>query len=200
VNIGKAAPEQTGHVFSDDPDGAELGDDVGHGRPQPPLVLLRAFETRIADRLAGETSGHNVNSGSGLGSPPVDTGSDIVMLRHSRPVFGEHGTAELVELDLTDNPHPGPLKPQADPSDTREHFEHVQGVRGRLGQGKQRARLLPPLREHLVQRCCHAARLPPVLGSRTRPPPRSARGFVYLRTSRRCATTHASHGTCRFRI
>jgi hypothetical protein len=109
-NIGEAEFEQTGHVLTDDPGGAERGDDCGHGWPEPPVVGLRQAATRLADRLTGESADDSVNSGSWFGSPPFNGGGDVVMPRHLRPVFGQHAPAPFVFLDLADAGHAGTVE------------------------------------------------------------------------------------------
>jgi hypothetical protein len=75
----ESAGTQAGHVLPHDPLGVEIVDDVEHCGPEPPLVFLCEPLTRETDGLAGESAGHNVHSGSGLGSPPVDGAADVVM-------------------------------------------------------------------------------------------------------------------------
>jgi len=128
VNKAKASPEQTGHVLPDDPGGSEVGDEVAHGVPEPARVLLRQLAARLADRLAGETSGHNVHSGSRPGGgivPPGGGGVDVVMAGDLRPVVGQHALAERVDLDLTDDGHPGAFEAEVEAADTGEQRQDV---------------------------------------------------------------------------
>ncbi|WBC18251.1 hypothetical protein O7600_17515 [Micromonospora sp. WMMA1998] len=47
------------------------------------------------------------------------------MAGHLRPVLVQDGSAERVDLDVTDDPHPGPLQSEGQPADTGEQIEHV---------------------------------------------------------------------------
>jgi hypothetical protein len=125
VNKVKPAPEQTGHVLSDDPGGADVADDVGHFGPEPSLVLLRQAKTRFTDGLAGKSTANNVNSGSGSGHPPTCSGSDVVMSGHLGPVLGQHALAERIDLHLADDGHPRPLEAEFEPADSTEEGEDV---------------------------------------------------------------------------
>ena len=120
MNIGKAAPEQTGHVLADDPWRPDGADDGRHVGPEPALVVPSKSLTSETDGLTGKAPGHNVHSRSGSGQPPAAGGADVVMARYLRPVFGQHALAERVDLDLTDDGHPSPLKTELEAADAGE--------------------------------------------------------------------------------
>jgi hypothetical protein len=124
-NVVDAEGEQTGHILADDPFGTEVSDDLGHGRPQPPIVLLRALKTCLADRLTRESPCDNIDGRSNSASPPLDSGSDIVMPRHLRPVFGQHPPAELVDFHLADDGHARALQAQLEAADPAEEGQHI---------------------------------------------------------------------------
>jgi hypothetical protein len=119
-NKVESSGAQAGHVLGNHPLGPEVGDDVAHGPPEPPGVVLRQSETRVADRLTGETSSDNVHSGSVLGSPPLDGSADVVMTGNLRPVLREHSAAVGVDLDLADGGHPGSLQAELEAADAGE--------------------------------------------------------------------------------
>jgi len=125
VNSAKAAPEQTGHVLADDPGRSDCGDDVGHVGPEPPFVGLRLLAACLADGLAGESSSHNIHSGSGSGVPPPRCGADVVMTGDLRPVFREDLPAPGVDFDLSDDGHAGAFEAELQAADAAEQGQHV---------------------------------------------------------------------------
>ena len=132
MNSGESACSQTGHVLADDPGGTDVVDDVDHGGPEPAGVLLRHFAARVADWLTRETPCNDIDSWSGFGSPPLDAGSDVVMLGDSGPVSGEHGTAERVDLDLAHHVEPGALQTEGHAADTGEQLQDGRAAHGPL--------------------------------------------------------------------
>lgn len=109
VDVLQSSGEQTGHVLPHDPTGSEGCDELGHRGPEPPVVVGTEAFPGEAGGLAGESAGDDVDVRAWFGLPPVERGADIVMVGHLRPVRGQHLLAERVDLDLSDDGHPGPL-------------------------------------------------------------------------------------------
>jgi len=98
--VAKSPLKETWDVLQQHPCGSYVANDVHERRPEVPLVLSAELATRKAEGLAGESSGDQVNSGSGSCGPPVRGCADVVMPRHLRPVLGQHAPAEFVFFDL----------------------------------------------------------------------------------------------------
>jgi hypothetical protein len=131
VDDVESSGPQAGHVLPQHPLRSERGDDGDHAGPRPPGIVRSETETSEGHRLAGKPSGDHVDDGTGFGQPPVGGGVDVVMQRHLRVVVGEHGTAERVPLDLTDNGHSRPLQPEVqrgDPGEQRQDVECVEVI------------------------------------------------------------------------
>jgi hypothetical protein len=125
VNSAESSGPQTGHVLPDHPGGSEGEDDGVHGRPEPPWIVLSESGPGETGGLAGEAAGDNVNGRAWPGLPPLDTGTDVVMAGHLRPVMGQHLLAERVVLHLADHAHPGAFQSEVEAADTGEQRQHV---------------------------------------------------------------------------
>jgi hypothetical protein len=95
-------------------------DDVAEPGPPPSLVVGATLSSGDAVSLAGESAGDEVDVGAGLCGPPGGSGSDVVMLRHLRPVLVEHAAAIAVDLDLADRRHAGPFQAEVEAADAAE--------------------------------------------------------------------------------
>jgi hypothetical protein len=93
-------------------DGLEVGDDVGEPRPPPAVVCGPAppVPGDDAERLAGKSSGDNIDSRSVGSLPPASEASHVAMFWYLRPMFGEHRAAERINFNLADHVHAGLLK------------------------------------------------------------------------------------------
>ena len=89
----------------------KLPDNAAHFRPQKPLVFLPALLSGHGKRLAGKSSGYNVNcSQSGLLIKTLlCQGPDIPPARDVRPVLFEHRRRIICHLALPDGRKTGPL-------------------------------------------------------------------------------------------
>jgi hypothetical protein len=112
---GRVAPEKRCDVLDEDVGRSNSGNNIPHPRPSPAFVVDTKSEAGWGEGLAGEPAGDDVDGRSNSASPPVDSGSDIVMPRHSRPVIGQHAPAERIKLYLTDSGHARALKAQLEP-------------------------------------------------------------------------------------
>jgi hypothetical protein len=109
VDDVQSSGSQTGHVLPQDPGGSQCDDDGEERGPQPTGVVGAESEPGGTGGLAWKPSGHNVNCRARADSPPLDGGADVVMPGHVLPVLRQHLPAVVVDLDLADDPHPGPL-------------------------------------------------------------------------------------------
>jgi hypothetical protein len=76
--------EKSTDVLEEDPRRLEGVDDVEEPGPAPPLVRDAEELAGVAERLAGESSGHEVDSWPGLAGPPSGRGADVVMAGYLR--------------------------------------------------------------------------------------------------------------------
>jgi hypothetical protein len=100
------------YVLTDDAMRPKLPDNAEHFRPQKPLVFFSALLSGHGKRLAGESSGYNVNCSQTSGpliKPLLCQGPDIPPARDVRPVLFEHRCRIIRQLALPDGRKTGPL-------------------------------------------------------------------------------------------
>lgn len=114
-------------VFHDDEAGSNFANKTGELRPKSAMLARQPGTlSRVAtgDVLAWESA----RDDGDFSSP--SKGSDIVMLRHSGPVFLEDAATEGVELDKGHGLKPGPLCRQVEAADAAEKREMGQPLHG----------------------------------------------------------------------
>ena len=115
-NVSHSPDKETRDVLHEHEPGSQVANDLRERWPEPPAIRLREPLAGAADGLAGESSGHKVRGCSV--SPPVGSGSHVVMPGHLRPVPREDAPAPRVDLHLPGDRHPGALEAEVEASET----------------------------------------------------------------------------------
>src|SRR5581483_5565767 len=97
---------------------SQCANDARERWPEPPAIRLREPLPGGADGLARESAANKVRGGAS--SPPLGSGSHVVMLRHLRPVLREYLPAPRVDLDLPGDRESGPLQAEVQAADAAE--------------------------------------------------------------------------------
>jgi hypothetical protein len=113
------------NVLDEDVRRLERFDDDLEARPEPPLVLGAELGSGDADGLAWESSADEAKLGPEGSSPPLNSGSDIVMPGHLRPVPLKDRAGKLIDLDLADDTETGPFQAKLQAAYAREKGESI---------------------------------------------------------------------------
>lgn len=103
-HIVECQRNETSNVFTKDPSGSRECNNAAHLRPEVAVVFLGFLSAGDAERLAGEASTDEIDSSKPTQSVCVEC-MDIIEAGNPWPVFGEHGSAELVPLAEGDGSH-----------------------------------------------------------------------------------------------
>ena len=130
VPEGGKAPEYSSHpppkepwyVLHDDVAGSYHAEDALELGPEPARVFLPEALARVADRLAGKPSGHNVN-GCELSSMYL---LHVAAPEYAGPLLLKDTAAVIVDLDLPCALHAGLLQAEIEPSEAGEEAAEPQ--------------------------------------------------------------------------
>ena len=111
----------------------------------------------VGDVLAGESSANEIDMGSLLAFPPLDSGAYIVVSGYIGPVFGEDLAAERVDFDLADNGHSGAFQAEFQAADPSEQGQDVHCSPPPIRTCRV-MRLLPTVRVGRCRRRCRVSR------------------------------------------
>lgn len=106
-------------------------DDAGELGPEPSLISGAATLPGEGLGLAGVPACDEIDMGSGLTAPPVESGTDVIVLRHLRPMPRKHTSCPRVDLHLSRHREPGPLQPERQSPDTGEQLQGDGWIHGR---------------------------------------------------------------------
>jgi hypothetical protein len=78
------------NILTNNPAGLDERNNAAHLRPEVTVILRASSHPGVTERLAGESSDHNVNC-RGMGE-----GADVAIAGNLRPVFRKHADTERV--------------------------------------------------------------------------------------------------------
>jgi hypothetical protein len=106
----------TSNVLSNDPSGSFLFNNATHCRPEMAVIPRARTLPGMTEGLAGIATSNEV-------APDCWNSSNVVMAWHARPVLGEHGTAEGIDLAEGDGSHAGSFESEAESADAAEEVK-----------------------------------------------------------------------------
>jgi hypothetical protein len=101
--------DDSSNVLTNDPRGLERGYNLEHCRPEITVIRHALSDPGLAEWLARESSGNNVNRLNCSGLALFNEVKDVSISFHLRPMFRQHLLTELVPLNLPGRSEPSPL-------------------------------------------------------------------------------------------
>lgn len=125
-NPVSAASSESRDVLSNDPTGSALGNKSAHLAPEAGTLAFEASAlTRRADVLTREAAADGVRPNKSVcRHAGGGEGSHVIVARHLRPMFRQHGARVWLALAESDGSEAaGPLEAEAEPANAAEQVE-----------------------------------------------------------------------------